>query len=135
MKFNKGLIIENLFFIILFVIFGYLLITIPTMSEEVTENKNYSTICTFFIIVESLLFLAITVTIFTGEFFYKIIYIDSDKFQIIEFENLTIMSYDNWAWLYRDKKKVISKLESIKTIHYYTIRKKYRNWKPLPFQS
>jgi len=135
MKFNKNIIFQNTFLIFLFLTVSYIIYSTTFMPPEILQHESFNAALTFFIIIDIFVIFTFVVEIFTGDIYIEYDYIDANKFQIINYENRTIIVQDNWAWTYIDNEKKISKLKKIKIIKYYSIRKKFKNWKPLPWQS
>lgn len=136
MKFNKDFIYQNSLFIVAFFMLLYMIISsTQLLPEESKKHEHFNTVIIFFLITDILILFGIILEIFTGDIYIEYIYLDINKFKILEYENRTIIVHNNWAWTYIDVKKKISKLEKMKIAHYYNIRRKFKHWKPLPWES
>jgi len=126
MKFSGTWIIENIFMLIMFILFLFLVISLP--KEVIDKFKEIALLYYMFIAVDILFLLCFLVNIFSGSTYYKYIFLSSDKFEIKEYENETIIVYNNWSHSFKNKKSEIAKLKQIKIKEFYNIRKTFLTW-------
>lgn len=92
-------------------------------------------IYTFASIVALGCFACVFATISTGETYYKYHIVDKKSFQSHIFENLLLLSCNDFAWSFTSKIEEIHQLKEIKVIEYYNIKKKSVKYYLIPYQQ
>lgn len=69
-----------------------------------------------------------------GSVYYEYSYMPMSKFTINLYSNRLILVYGDHAWSFTDDMKQIAKLDEIKIMTYYNIKKKPTGWMPVPYR-
>lgn len=133
MKINKSWVFQNLMLFICYFVMLYALWNGTGLAISLGKGLEYWPFFLMIIVIALATSITCIIDIFKGKSYYEYTDVPMNKFDIKLYDNIIILVYKNYAWQFSHKRDKIAKLEEIKSIYYYNIKKEFISWKLIPY--